>query len=340
MKKLSILLTSIYVIVYLIYPIDMQVKTKNQEHIKTDEVPLKLVDGYFVLEDGKVDSSDREWGDINNLNYMVYKDLDGYIYIDGIFHKVDAHWKNGEFYINEKDGLDLFNLKKVKDKYFNSKKDIVGSNVCRQVDKLDVLEKLSNPNLPIKNAYITKEPGQLPGANRDYRNGKHEGFDWYPGAIGTEISNKTKVYPIYEGTVVRIAKDFKELDPTYRENLLKEAARIKHTPQSTLDLLRGRQVWVQSENGVLIHYAHLSSVNNNINVGDKVTVKDSIGTVGNSGTSNGALHTNEDLHLHSDLVVCGKNFWEYGEKSEMINSLIKIFDVKSNKVSNHKKNEA
>ncbi|MED2737803.1 M23 family metallopeptidase [Bacillus toyonensis] len=340
MKKLSILLTSIYVIIYLIYPIETLVKSKNQENVKMNEIPIEVVDGYLVLDDNKADSSDRKWGDLNNFNYMVYVNVDGYIYIDGIFHKVDAHWKNDKFYIKEKDGIDLFNLKKVNDKYFSATKDVVGSNVCRQVDKLDVLEKLSNPNLPIKNAYITKEPGQLPGANRDYRNGKHEGFDWYPGAIGTEISNKTKVYPIYEGTVVRIAKDYKELEPTYREKLLKEAAKIKYTPQSTLDLLRGRQVWVQSENGVLIHYAHLSSVNNKINVGDKVTIKDSIGTVGNSGTSNGALHTNDDLHLHTDLVVCGKNFWEYGEKSEMVNSLIKIFDLKSNKITNYLKNEA
>ena len=117
------------------------------------------------------------------------------------------------------------------------------------------------------------------------------------------------------------------MNPAYRNLVLKDEAILqKRKYQKNLDLLRGRQVWIQSDNGVLVRYAHLSSVNETLNVGDKVQLKSNLGTTGNSGTGNGALNTEEDVHLHTDIIVCGKNFWEYGKIEEMNEKAIKIFE--------------
>lgn len=323
MKKISIAIILLYSIIFIIYP--------NQNHIPQPQVqkdPHKVAlpyqNGFIELNIYKEDSSERRWGKVNGYQFMIYKGIDKYIYVNGSFYDVRGTWDNNSFLILENDAKRLFGLTGSKGSY--TSKQLPNSSVCEDITTEEVLKRLEIPHIPISNSMITREPGQLPGANRDYRNGKHEGFDWYAGAIGIEITRDTTVHPIFDGKIVRVDKNYTELEPDYRNSLLDEAAKNKNTPQSTLDKLRGRQVWVQSENGILVHYAHLSSVNSTLKVGDTVKVSDWLGKVGNSGTSNGALKTDDDLHLHSDILVCGKNFWEYEDVNVMNESLIEIFE--------------
>lgn len=318
---------------YSVYPTHSPAENVDLAKTKTEQLKIPYKDGYVILNSFKEDDDERYWGTINHYEYMVYKGLDKYIYVNGEFYQVKGKWENEKYLLPEKDALKLFDIQGKDGVYsVNSTSKLI----CKDVDKDEVLKRLSNPNIPIDNAMVTTLPGQMPGADRAYRNGKHEGFDWYAGAIGIEISRQTKIHPIFEGRIVRIDNSFTELEVNHRERLLQEAAESNNTSQSTLDKLRGRQVWVQSANGILIHYAHTSSVNPKLKVGDIVKTTDWIATVGNSGTSNGALETNDDLHLHSDILVCGKNFWEYGVQSDMNNALVKIFNQKADEIKQEK----
>ncbi|MFB8425118.1 M23 family metallopeptidase [Priestia megaterium] len=324
MKRFIPAVIILYALVYMIYPIQSYTHQSVKKKDVSNKIELTYKENSIMLTNFKDDGNERYWGELNHYPYMIYKDIDKYIYVNGQFYAVKGKWESNAFLLPEGDAKKLFNLSGSKGSYTVTK--TTGIQVCKNVDKEKVLNVLSGPHIPIDHAFVTKEPGQVPGAARDYRNGKHEGFDWYPGAIGIEITRQTLIHPLFEGRIVRIDKNFKELEFNHREVLLKEAAESNNTSQKTLDKLRGRQVWIQSKNGVLVHYAHTSSVNPELKVGDYVKTTDWIAKVGNSGTSNGALGTDEDLHLHSDILVCGKNFWEYGDISDMNNSLIDIFD--------------
>jgi murein DD-endopeptidase MepM/ murein hydrolase activator NlpD len=270
---------------------------------------------------------ERIWGAIGIKEWMLYKNIDGYIYIDGYMEPTKGFWEDGKFKLPENELESLFHAKKVKEKTYALDNQIK-SKICRfGITEEEIIDKLKMAQMPIKNATITKEEGQLPGASRAYRNGYHEGFDWYSGAIGLEISKSTKVFPMFEGKIVRIDKAYQEMTQDERGKILEDEQTSENRKyQMHLDKLRGKQVWIQSENGVLIRYAHLEEVNKDLNIGELVDTETEIGATGNSGTSNGVLETNDDVHLHTDIVICGKNFWEYGDTREMNTKLIEMFE--------------
>ncbi|GGK27715.1 hypothetical protein GCM10010965_20700 [Caldalkalibacillus thermarum] len=176
-------------------------------------------------------------------------------------------------------------------------------------DLIDYLSFLSNP---IPGAKISTRDSHLPGAPRSYRNGYHEGIDWYGGATGIEIGLDTPVLSVADGVVVRADHDYVEMDLEEREGYLSWSAQLSDTPNYLLDKLRGRSVWVQYDHGVMIRYAHLSAVEEGIEVGKEVKRGDVLGYVGNSGTSF-AVKGDEygGLHLHADLLIYGELFWKY-----------------------------
>lgn len=313
MKKIALSIGVVYVLLYLAYPKMIEVADKAVEE-KVVEETSKYIELFSDLED----DMERIWGEIEGIPYMLYKDVDSYIYIDGSFYEVDGYWENDAFIIERQALKDIIEGNHVQS---------VRSNLsCENLTQNEVVNRLSRVNIPLEDATITTFEGQLPGAVREYRNGYHEGFDWYTGTSGVVIDADTDVFPMYAGKIVRIDGDYVEMSQDFRNKILLEAAERQSTPQKTLDLLRGRQVWVQSPNGVLVKYAHLSSVNNDLKVGDYVTTNMVLGKVGNSGTSNGVTNTTDDYHLHSDILVCGKLFWEYGEIEEMNQSVIEIFN--------------
>lgn len=192
--------------------------------------------------------------------------------------------------------------------------------------KEEVEKRLANPSIPVRGAKFPTYSGQLPGSPREYRNGYHEGVDWYTGGTGVSITKATLVYPVYKGKIVRIDKGYVEMEEPYREQILDISAHTEKTPDYILDKLRGRQIWIQSDNGVLVRYAHLSQVNETLHVGQIVDSTVAIAHAGNSGTSNGAKGTDDDVHPHTDLLVNGKLFYEYYPTlNEGIASLKKLF---------------
>lgn len=189
----------------------------------------------------------------------------------------------------------------------------------------DIYNYLSFLGTPLKGSHLTSRDSQLPGAPRSYRNGTHEGIDWYTGYTGISVDTSTPVLSMGEGVVVRTDHNYNELTLEERERLLKLAAQMEHTPEYILDKLRGRSVWVQYQNGVTVRYVHLSTIPPEVKVGSKVKTGDIIGYVGNSGTSDGVAGTDAGLHLHSDILIYDHLFWEYLEQEEIRLVLEKIF---------------
>jgi murein DD-endopeptidase MepM/ murein hydrolase activator NlpD len=198
-----------------------------------------------------------------------------------------------------------------------------------QLSPQEMADYLSFLDPPIPNAIVSTRDSHLPGARREYRNGYHEGIDWYYDVHGVRFNESTPVIAQAEGIVVRADIDYVEFAPEEREKLLERAHELPHTPQSALDQLRGRSVWVQYDRGVMVRYAHLSGIAEGLRVGDKVKKGDALGWVGNSGTSSALVQDDDsDYHLHMDLLVYGQLFWEPIEGKEVRQVLEAVFGLK------------
>ncbi len=166
-----------------------------------------------------------------------------------------------------------------------------------------LLEQLSFLQSPIPGALVTSRDSQLPGAPRAYRNGSHEGLDYYDGACGVPIRFGDPVYTAGDGEICRIDHLFTELAMQERDEMLLICSELEETPADILDKLRGRQVWIRHANGVITIYAHLSQVAEELQEGDFVQAGDFIGNIGNSGTSDGVSGSTANSHLHFEIWI-------------------------------------
>ncbi|MBO8171187.1 MAG: peptidoglycan DD-metalloendopeptidase family protein [Bacillaceae bacterium] len=198
--------------------------------------------------------------------------------------------------------------------------------VLPTMDAEAISSYLSFLSLPIKGAKISDKDSHLPGAPRSYRNGTHEGIDWYSGYVGVHVDQHTPVYSMADGVVVRADHDYREMTFEERDAFLREAAQRPRTPDYILDRMRGRQVWVQYDQGVMVRYVHLSDIPDDLKVGDRVTTDDIVGYVGNSGTSYGVEGNLIGLHLHSDILIYGEVFWKYLQPEEIRPVLKAVFN--------------
>jgi len=163
-----------------------------------------------------------------------------------------------------------------------------------------IIEQLSFLQSPIPGALVTSRDSQLPGAPRTYRNGTHQGLDYYDGACGVPIRLGDPVYAAGEGVIDRIDHQYTELTEQERNELLRICSEMEETPDDILDKLRGRQVWIKHPDGIITVYAHLNQVAE-LQKGDLIQAGDFIGNIGNSGTSDGAKGTTEEAHLHFEI---------------------------------------
>jgi murein DD-endopeptidase MepM/ murein hydrolase activator NlpD len=151
--------------------------------------------------------------------------------------------------------------------------------------------------LPIGSACLPDFEGHLPGSPRDYRNGTHEGVDFYGWASCTEITLGTAVLAAKAGTVIRADVQYEEI--TAEQLTAAEAA--GYEGEAILDTLRGRQIWIDHGDGVITRYAHLSAVAFGIERGAEVEPGRVIGFVGESGTPESVFAPGTDYHLHFEV---------------------------------------
>lgn len=194
-----------------------------------------------------------------------------------------------------------------------------------QMTEEEWIAYLSFLSPPLKGASLSQYDSHLPGADRSYRNGTHEGIDWYGGVTGIPVDRTTPVISMAEGIVVRADHDYTELNQADRGNILTIAMNLDHTPEYILDKLRGQSVWVQYPQGVLVRYAHLSVIEDSITIGKTVKKGEVIGYVGNSGTSDGVKGNNQGLHLHSDILIYNHLFWEHLNSEQIRHVLENLF---------------
>ena len=152
---------------------------------------------------------------------------------------------------------------------------------------------------PIPGASLPSDDAHLPGSVRAYRDGVSQGFDFYDGQAGAPIAYGTPVIAAASGTVERVDSRYTEIGPDEWQALLEAVA--DGADDAQLDRLRGRQVWLLSDDGTLLRYAHLSDVRRNLAQGQRVVRGQVIGFVGNSGTDDGIAGSTHGARLHFEI---------------------------------------
>ncbi len=153
---------------------------------------------------------------------------------------------------------------------------------------------------PIPGAGLPATDSNLPGAPRVYRNGVSQGFDLYDTDAGVPISYGTPVVAAANGQVVRADLGFTEMDPRAWEVLMSDVEEAG-ADEAQLDQLRGRQVWLRTEDGAVLRYGHLSSIRTGIRTGVNVYRGQVLGFVGNSGTDRAVAGGEDGARLRFEI---------------------------------------
>jgi murein DD-endopeptidase MepM/ murein hydrolase activator NlpD len=159
--------------------------------------------------------------------------------------------------------------------------------------------------IPIDGACLSEFQGHLPSSPREYRNGTHEGFDFYGFASCRTIDTGTAVLAAKDGTVVRIDQIYREITLAQFEEATDPSVATLNPDlrEQFLDRLRGRQVWIDHGTGVVTRYAHLSAVAAGLQVGDAVRAGRVVGFVGESGQLESITAPGTDWHLHFEIRI-------------------------------------
>ncbi len=153
---------------------------------------------------------------------------------------------------------------------------------------------------PIPGAQLPQDNFYLPNARRDYRLGVNQGFNFYGSDAGIPIIMGTPVIASADAVIVRLDRDYQELNPEAWENLLLRVG-SEGASEEELDLLRGRQVWLESEDGWIFRYAHLARIPEQLRIGQSVYRGQVIGYAGNSGTEDAVQSRERGVRLHFEL---------------------------------------
>jgi peptidoglycan LD-endopeptidase LytH len=176
------------------------------------------------------------------------------------------------------------------------------ANQLRQTTaKLEVFEKAqareaAKFSLPLAGAGLPQKPENLPNAPREYRRGVSQGFVFTGVDSGVQVRYGMPVLAAADGEVKALDSNFKEQSVAEFQALLNKVK--DGASQQDLQLLRGRQVALVHENGVVTRYCHLSSLNPKLSFSNNLVKRgDVIGFVGNSGTLDGARGNKNNARL-------------------------------------------
>jgi murein DD-endopeptidase MepM/ murein hydrolase activator NlpD len=174
---------------------------------------------------------------------------------------------------------------------------------------------LSGFIFPIQSGCLPVGDQLMPNAPREYRNGTHEGVDFYGVDNCTPITVGTPIVAVKAGTVIRADLDYVDLTAE-RYAVLAENL----TSAESLDAFRGRQVWIDHGNGIVTRYCHLSAIAEGVTVGAQVNAGDLIAAVGESGTPESINNPGSQYHLHFEVRV-GESFLGAGLPPEEVRGL-------------------
>ncbi len=161
---------------------------------------------------------------------------------------------------------------------------------------------LSGFAYPIAGGCLPHNDDLMPGAPRQYRNGIHEGVDFYDSDNCTSIGLGTEVLAAKPGTIIRADSDYHDLTAAEIKDL-EARARFNGSDPQIEDTFRGRQVWVDHGDGIVTRYAHVSGIAAGIEVGKHVNQGELIAYVGESGTPESVSAPGTEYHLHFEIRV-------------------------------------
>lgn len=175
----------------------------------------------------------------------------------------------------------------------------------RETPEADTLDpdNLSGFTHPVEGACLPFTDRLMPNAPRLYRNGVHEGVDIYPGYACAYVEEGTPILAVYDGEVIRSDLDYVDITLQQVEELAARTARQGYSDPETLDIYRGRQVWIDHGSGVVSRYAHLASIAEGIEVGVRVRQGQVIGGMGESGTPEFITAPGTEIHLHYEIRI-------------------------------------
>jgi murein DD-endopeptidase MepM/ murein hydrolase activator NlpD len=153
---------------------------------------------------------------------------------------------------------------------------------------------------PIAGGCLPQNDDLMPGAPRQYRNGIHEGMDFYDADNCTLIGLDTEVLAAKAGKVVRADLDYQDITPD-EVAALEQEADANGSSEPIEDKFRGRQVWIDHGNGIITRYAHLHAIADGIVVGKRVKQGDLIAYAGESGTPESVTDPGTQVHLHFEI---------------------------------------
>lgn len=167
-----------------------------------------------------------------------------------------------------------------------------------QPTPVPTLELLRGFIFPIAGACLPQSDTLMPNAPRPYRNGIHEGVDFYASDnCNKRITKGTEVLAAKGGRVIRADLDYHDLT----------AQQVNfywgRSDEEALDAFRGRQVWIDHGSGIVTRYCHLSGIAPGIREGMTVEQGQIIAYVGESGTPESVTAPGTEYHLHFEVRV-------------------------------------
>ncbi|MCA9837664.1 MAG: M23 family metallopeptidase [Trueperaceae bacterium] len=153
---------------------------------------------------------------------------------------------------------------------------------------------------PIPGAHLPEDDSYLPGSARNYRRGENQGFDFYGNDAGIPIVYGQAVIAASDATVIRADTVYTEPSQADWQALIAKVG-TDGANETDLNILRGRQVWLELPDKRILRYAHLSAIDPSIKVGETVYRGQVIAYVGNSGTDDGVAGTNRGARLHFEI---------------------------------------
>lgn len=181
--------------------------------------------------------------------------------------------------------------------------------------------------MPVDGACLPSNDILMPNAPRTYRNGVHEGVDFYFGDSCVVIERGTQVVAAYGGVVVRADHQYAGLTLDQATALEAQVTEQGFSDPETMDVYRGRQVWIDHGNGVITRYSHLNVIAADLAEGIRVEAGRVIGGVGESGTPESITAPGTELHLHWEVRI-GESFLGKGLDPDSVRALYqRLFDA-------------
>ena len=170
-------------------------------------------------------------------------------------------------------------------------------------------------SVPLAGGCLPKSDRLIPNAPRTYRNGVHEGIDFYHSDNCTPITRGTEVLAAKAGRVIRADWSYVDLTSDTVEAYLKNP-----NTEASLDQFRGRQVWIDHGAGVVTRYCHLSGIAPGLATDMTVTAGQLIAFVGESGTPTSTRKPGTEYHLHFEVRV-GDSYLGHGLPAKAVRPL-------------------